>query len=254
MSNQKNLTTDDTWFFGHPKGMVTLFFTEMWERMSYYGMRALLVLYMVAAVTGDENGLVGGGNSGVFVYANEFMGSNLSVQVGKGGSAANTDGAVSGTSSSSGSSYDFALTNSSLAEGVNAGIGYGKIANAGSGTTGSDEDAHYTGFVTYTAGGISAGYQMSVVEDNTQGGIDEEATGWSIAANVMDGLSVSYGEREIEFMKPSAAHVTEDQEGVALAYTMGSAKLTVQQNETTNNGGTAGTTDEMTEIALSLSF
>ena len=206
------------------------------------------------AVTGDENGLVGGGNSGVFVYANEFMGSNLSVQVGKGGSAANTDGAVSGTSSSSGSSYDFALTNSSLAEGVNAGIGYGKIANAGSGTTGSDEDAHYTGFVTYTAGGISAGYQMSVVEDNTQGGIDEEATGWSIAANVMDGLSVSYGEREIEFMKPSAAHVTEDQEGVALAYTMGSAKLTVQQNETTNNGGTAGTTDEMTEIALSLSF
>jgi len=56
MSNQKNLTTNDTWFFGHPKGMVTLFFTEMWERMSYYGMRALLVLYMVAAVTGDENG------------------------------------------------------------------------------------------------------------------------------------------------------------------------------------------------------
>ena len=44
MSNQKNLTTNDTWFFGHPKGMVTLFFTEMWERMSYYGMRALLVL------------------------------------------------------------------------------------------------------------------------------------------------------------------------------------------------------------------
>ena len=35
---------------------------------------------------------------------------------------------------------------------------------------------------------------------------------------------------------------------------MGSAKITVQQNETTNNGGTAGTNDEMTEIALSLSF
>lgn len=37
-------------FFGHPKGLSTLFFTEMWERFSYYGMRALLVLYMVAAV------------------------------------------------------------------------------------------------------------------------------------------------------------------------------------------------------------
>ncbi len=33
---------------GHPKGLTTLFFTEMWERFSYYGMRALLVLYMVA--------------------------------------------------------------------------------------------------------------------------------------------------------------------------------------------------------------
>lgn len=33
--------------FGHPKGLYVLFFTEMWERMSYYGMRALLVLYLV---------------------------------------------------------------------------------------------------------------------------------------------------------------------------------------------------------------
>ena len=42
-------------FFGHPRGLSTLFFTEMWERFSYYGMRALLLLYMVTAV--DEGGL-----------------------------------------------------------------------------------------------------------------------------------------------------------------------------------------------------
>ncbi|MDH4469022.1 MAG: peptide MFS transporter [Bacteriovoracaceae bacterium] len=36
---------DDT-VFGHPKGLMVLFFTEMWERFSYYGMRALLILYM----------------------------------------------------------------------------------------------------------------------------------------------------------------------------------------------------------------
>src|SRR3954465_10939929 len=35
-------------FFGHPRGLATLFFTEMWERFSYYGMRAFLILYMVA--------------------------------------------------------------------------------------------------------------------------------------------------------------------------------------------------------------
>jgi len=41
----------DTAFFGHPRGLATLFFTEMWERFSFYGMRALLILYMTAAVT-----------------------------------------------------------------------------------------------------------------------------------------------------------------------------------------------------------
>ena len=34
---------------GHPRGLSTLFFTEMWERFSYYGMRALLILYMVGS-------------------------------------------------------------------------------------------------------------------------------------------------------------------------------------------------------------
>lgn len=40
-------------FFGHPRGLATLFMTEMWERFSYYGMRALLVLFMTApAISG----------------------------------------------------------------------------------------------------------------------------------------------------------------------------------------------------------
>lgn len=37
-------------WFGHPRGLSTLFFTEMWERFSYYGMRALLILFMTAPV------------------------------------------------------------------------------------------------------------------------------------------------------------------------------------------------------------
>jgi POT family proton-dependent oligopeptide transporter len=43
--------------FGHPRGLSTLFFTEVWERFSYYGMRALLVLFMTAAVAGSNGGL-----------------------------------------------------------------------------------------------------------------------------------------------------------------------------------------------------
>ena len=38
----------DTAFFGHPRGLSTLFFTEMWERFSFYGLRALLILFMTA--------------------------------------------------------------------------------------------------------------------------------------------------------------------------------------------------------------
>ncbi len=49
-------STSRTWF-GHPRGLATLFFTEMWERFSYYGMRALLVLFMTAATTEVNPGL-----------------------------------------------------------------------------------------------------------------------------------------------------------------------------------------------------
>src|SRR5260370_890044 len=46
---------DSRGFFGHPRGLSTLFFTEMWERFSYYGMRAILMLYMTKAIA--EGGL-----------------------------------------------------------------------------------------------------------------------------------------------------------------------------------------------------
>jgi len=43
-------TLNDRAFFGHPRGLSTLYFTEMWERFSYYGMRVLLILFMTAPV------------------------------------------------------------------------------------------------------------------------------------------------------------------------------------------------------------
>ena len=49
LTDPARLAAPDTRFFGHPRGLSTLFFTEMWERFSYYGMRALLILFMTAA-------------------------------------------------------------------------------------------------------------------------------------------------------------------------------------------------------------
>lgn len=48
---------EDTRFFGHPRGLSTLFMTEMWERFSYYGLRPLLVLFMSAALLDGGFGL-----------------------------------------------------------------------------------------------------------------------------------------------------------------------------------------------------
>lgn len=44
-------------FFGHPRGLSTLFFTEMWERFSYYGMRAILILYLTEQTVAANPGL-----------------------------------------------------------------------------------------------------------------------------------------------------------------------------------------------------
>ncbi|MEE5988778.1 peptide MFS transporter [Ligilactobacillus equi] len=49
--------TKDSSFFGHPRGLSTLFFTEMWERFSYYGMRAILLYYMYFSVTDGGLGI-----------------------------------------------------------------------------------------------------------------------------------------------------------------------------------------------------
>lgn len=55
-------------FFGHPRGLSTLFFTELWERFSYYGMRALLVLFMTAEAVGSNPGLGFGVGKATAIY------------------------------------------------------------------------------------------------------------------------------------------------------------------------------------------
>lgn len=55
-------------FGGHPRGLGTLFFTEMWERLSYYGMRGILLLFIVAATTGENPGFGMDGQTGAAIY------------------------------------------------------------------------------------------------------------------------------------------------------------------------------------------
>src|SRR5438477_5925188 len=55
MKGKQTGAAQDTAFFGHPRGLKTLFFAEMWERFSFYGMKPLLILFMPLAV--EEGGL-----------------------------------------------------------------------------------------------------------------------------------------------------------------------------------------------------
>ncbi len=62
------VTSSDTGpqVFGHPRGLMTLFMTEMWERFTYYGMRAILLLYIVAAI--ESGGLGIDDKTGAAIY------------------------------------------------------------------------------------------------------------------------------------------------------------------------------------------
>jgi proton-dependent oligopeptide transporter, POT family len=66
----------------HPKGLYTLFFTEMWERFSYYGMRALLILYMTRQILyGDTEAYGIYAAYGALVYATPFLGGVIADQI-----------------------------------------------------------------------------------------------------------------------------------------------------------------------------
>src|SRR3954466_9864569 len=88
---------DTSGIAGHPRGLTTLFFTEMWERFSYYGMRALLVLFMTTEVARGGLGFTDKASAAIYgtytmsVYllcilggyiADNFIGSRRAVLIG----------------------------------------------------------------------------------------------------------------------------------------------------------------------------
>jgi POT family proton-dependent oligopeptide transporter len=79
MTNDANEKRAAAEWFGHPRGLAFLFATEMWERFSYYGMRALLVLYMVKYLL-DPQRAAGVAGLGAFKSGLEFVFGPLAMQ------------------------------------------------------------------------------------------------------------------------------------------------------------------------------
>lgn len=81
-----NTTAEEQEMFGHPKGLFYLFFAELWERFSFYGMRALLTLYMVqeifkALVERDAATAIVYASYGSLVYASTVIGGQISDKI-----------------------------------------------------------------------------------------------------------------------------------------------------------------------------
>ncbi|WP_298782453.1 peptide MFS transporter [uncultured Polaribacter sp.] len=86
MSKIANTSQEEQQMFGHPKGLFYLFFAELWERFSFYGMRALLTLYMVqeifkAITERDTATAVVYASYGSLVYASTVIGGQISDKI-----------------------------------------------------------------------------------------------------------------------------------------------------------------------------
>jgi outer membrane protein OmpU len=201
-------------------------------------------------------GLVGAaGNTGVFNYINTIGGVTFNGAMRNGSGTANSDGSSSGAGQSA---WDFALTTDGSMLGVDGlaiGAGYGEAENGSQTGTSYGDAEHMTAFANYSVGPVTAGYQVSYINSNVRGTDDQDVSAWGLAFNVNENLSFSYGERDVVFKGHGAfGDVTEKGDGIAVAYTMGSMKIAGNQNSVSNNNGTSGSNDSMTEIALSFAF
>ena len=202
-----------------------------------------------------------GGTGGVLGYTNSIGGFNLSVEYAPALTTAdNGDGGTGGddTSLANGSNINFAITNDSLVDGLSFGLGAGQSEYDDSQVAGNEDASSVVGYANYTMGPATVGVTLSesnnVRSDNANVGA-REVEAYGIAFAINENLSVSYNEHNTSFKKNGAlATVEQEAKGIAIAYTMGGAKLAIQNNSMDNVGGTANSNDEITEVSLSLAF
>ena len=216
--------------------------------------------------TAQSNGDIldgSGGSAGVFGYKNTFMGMNLNVEyapsVGSGDAA---DGGNSYVASvADGTSLNFAVTNNTLVEGLDFGVGYGetKYDRATGDVANLDSSESTVAYANYSFGPVTVGTTQSytsgsVSSANTTIGANEVEI-YGIAFNVNENFSVSYTDYENTYLnRGDQGDVTQDTTGINAAYTMGGATLRVTDTSMDNAGGATGTNEDRTEVSLLLAF
>ena len=187
---------------------------------------------------GQANGVATMSTHNTLGYSNTFAGIGVSV-------AYNKD--ASGAATTDGSSKSYALTSASLIEGGEIGWAHADVSGS-SADNGTDSDTVY---VTYTAGSVTMGAQITAIDKSAANSdIDRNHAAVSIAVN--ENLSVSLGQSVVEF--EAAGKDDQESVGLSFSYTMGSMTIVGNQQNEDNSGGTSGSNDSVTELSVAFAF
>ena len=199
--------------------------------------------------------VAGNQSTNTFKYTNTIMGVAINAAYDPAtGDADQGDGAA-GTIGVTGSSHGVALSTSSLLDGLTIGAGFGSDDSNKSSTVIKDLES-IGAYANYTFGPMTAGYSFTETTGGASGHGANVTGAYGVVFAVNENLSISYNEHTNSYHKAGgSADVDQTSTGMAIAYTMGSASIKIQNNETKNDGGvTTAKTKENTEISLGLAF
>lgn len=210
------------------------------------------------AVAGNIGAGAFTGSTNVFAYSNTVAGFGIKAAYdAELNDARTTEGATStaaATAVTPGSNYSIAITNNTLVDGLDVGVGYGKD-DLKDGTSTTTDEQSATAYVKYTFGPAVIGYQKTENTGGVQGHDAHQADGYGIAVNINENLSVSFQTYEIDYLAASTGtDGNAEVSAIGAAYTMGAAKVTLNSSEQSGNATSTTYNEERTEVALSLAF
>jgi outer membrane protein OmpU len=184
---------------------------------------------------GQANGVAAMTTTNTLGYSGTFANIGISAAYNK--SAAGTVGHAK----------SIALTSADIIDGAEIGFAHADIPGS-TNNNGEDQDTVY---VTYTAGSVTMGGQITKL-DKSAANSDVDRTHIAASIAVNENLSLSIGRSVVEF----EATGKDDQEntGLAFSYTMGSMTIAGFQNTEDNTGGTQGTDDSVRELSVAFAF
>jgi outer membrane protein OmpU len=209
----------------------------------------------VGTTDAGYDGLTGSQN--VFKYTNTVAGFGINAAYDAEIDDARTAGGANSSNGSTnvdGSNWSVALTNATLIDGLDFGVGYSST-DVKDGTTTTTDKEVVLGYANYTVGPVVLGVTMGESSGGVQGHDSHTVEGYGIAFNVNENLSLSYNNNEVTYNRTSGnTDLSQEREGIAIAYTMGAASIKVQNNDSSGSSSSATTTEERTEVNLSLAF